>query len=159
MTPHQSDSSEQQAALDHIREAVGRELGIALNPERIALPGGASVQVNAASSDRSVFCELFARQGGLKGGQRHKIANDVLKLLTLQRSFPDARLVLAFGDPEAAAFATSGSWLAEAIRTWGVEVLVVTIDPDVRQRVRVAQERQRMVNRESDSGGTFDPAP
>ena len=35
------------------------------------------------SDDESVLVEVFAHQGQLKGGRRHKIAADALKLITL----------------------------------------------------------------------------
>ena len=38
------------------------------------------------------------------------------------------------------------SWLAEALRVWRVEVLVVVLDDDGRAGLRAAQARQVMVN-------------
>lgn len=38
------------------------------------------MDVDGVSAEPPVFVEVFAHQGPLKGGQRHKIAGDVLKL-------------------------------------------------------------------------------
>jgi hypothetical protein len=93
-----------------------------------------------------VLVEIFAHQGRLKGAQFHKVARDALKLITLRRSRPSARLIIAFGDPDAAGCVTGASWLAEALSTWEIEVLVVNLDDTVRAGLREAQVRQLMVN-------------
>jgi hypothetical protein len=38
---------------------------------------GASVDVDGVAEDGSVLVEVFAHQGPLKGGRRHKIATDI----------------------------------------------------------------------------------
>jgi hypothetical protein len=146
MAQHQSDSSEQRAAEDLIRAKVAAFLGKDLQPRTMALESGARVQVDAASDDESVFVEIFARQGALKGGQRHKVATDALKLITIGRSRPGADLVIAFADEQAAAYATKGTWMAEALTSWGVRVVVVELDEGARAGLRAAQVRQQMVN-------------
>ena len=82
----------------------------------------------------------------MKGSQPRKVAQDALKLITLRRAHPNARLVLEFGDEAAARSVLGRGWLAEAIRTWDVEVLVVNLGDEVRQQLATAQLRQRMVN-------------
>lgn len=143
---HASDSREQRQAEPLILEGVGRALGATLKPRTLRLPDGARIDVDGVAADESVLCEVFSRQGRLKGAQFHKVARDALKLITAARSRPDARLVLAFGDDEAASCVTGTSWLAEAIRTWGLEVIVVPLDDLVRDGLRAAQARQVMVN-------------
>jgi hypothetical protein len=106
----------------------------------------ARVDVDGVAPDESVLVEVFAHQGRLKGAQFHKVARDALKLITLRRSRNDSRLILAFGDADAAACVSGNSWLAEALRTWGIEVLDVDLDDEVRTGLRVAQARQVMVN-------------
>jgi len=96
--------------------------------------------------DESVLVEIFAHQGRLKGAQFHKVARDALKLITLGRSRPESRLIIAFGDTDAAACVSASSWLAEALRTWRIEVFVANLDADVRSGLRAAQARQIMVN-------------
>jgi hypothetical protein len=93
---------------------VGKEL----RSSTITLASGAKVQVDGADFGESVFVEIFADHGRLKGGQRHKVATDALKLITLGRSRPDAQLTIAFADEEAAAYATRGTWMAEALASW-----------------------------------------
>jgi hypothetical protein len=144
--PHQSDSSAQREAEPLIRRKVAEHVGKALSPAKLELEGGNLVHVDGASSDETVLVEIFAHQGPLKGGQRHKVAQDALKLITLGRSRPDAQLILAFADEDAASYASKGTWLAEALAMWGIAVLVVELDEAVRAGIRDAQLRQEMGN-------------
>lgn len=143
---HLSDSSEQRNAEPLILAGVSAELGLELKPRSLRLEGSTRVDIDGVARDESVFVEVFARQGRLKGAQFHKVARDALKLITLARARHNARLILAFGDQDAAACVTGGSWLAEALRTWGIEVFVVDLDGDVRNGLRAAQARQTMMN-------------
>ena len=142
----QSRSDEQRAAEEVIRDEVSRRLGVALVPKQLQLPGGARVDVDGVSPDEKVVVEIFAHQGGLRGGQFHKVARDALKLITLVRARPGTRTILGLASDAAAKAVSGRSWLAEALRTFDVEVLVVELPPDVRSGLVAAQHRQRMVN-------------
>jgi hypothetical protein len=128
MDAHASDSTAQSDAEPLILAAVAEQLGVTLAPRRLTLPGGATADVDGVAADESVLVEVFARQGALKGGQRGKIARDALKLITLGRHRPDARLILAPADEAAAKPLNAKSWLAEALGTFQIEVLVVDLD-------------------------------
>lgn len=78
MEAHASDSTAQSDAEPLILAAVADQLGVKLAPRRLALPGGATADVDGVAADESVLVEVFARQGALKGGQRGKIARDAL---------------------------------------------------------------------------------
>ena len=143
MTP--GDSGTQLAAEKVILAAVSDRIGVALAPASFKLPGGARVDVDGASADRSVLVECFARQTAMKEGQRRKIARDALKLITIAHSRPGTRLILALSSEAAARGLLGEAWLAEALRTWGVEVLAVDIDAEVTQSILDAQKGQMMV--------------
>ncbi len=146
---HASSSHEQVAAEAVILTEVGRALGCELSPGAVELADGVIVRIDGVSSDGLTLVEAFAHQGPLKGGQRGKIARDTLKLITVRRVRPDARAVLAFADEKAASFHSGTSWLAEAIRQWEVDVLVIELPAEVRANVEEAQQRQTMVNAEA----------
>ncbi len=141
-----SDSAVQRSAETVILAKVAEHFGTPLAPRTLTLKGGTRVQVDGAASDNSIFVEVFARQGALKGGQQKKVSQDALKLITIARAHPDGRLVLAFADGEAAVYAAPGTWVSEALATWGVTVLVVEIDDQLRADIKDAQVRQIMVN-------------
>jgi hypothetical protein len=136
--PHGSDSAAQRDAEAVIIKAISDQLGADLVPRRVDLPGGTWVEVDAA--DHTVFAEAIAHVGPMKGGQRRKVALDVLKLITVQRSHPGARLVLGFCDESAMSSLTG--WLGEAITILDIERRVVPLDPQLRERLLKAQARQ-----------------
>jgi hypothetical protein len=146
---YDSDSTVQREAEPLILAAVSQLVGQALSPKLVEFESGARVQVDGVDADESVFVEVFAHQGALKGGQQKKVSNDALKLITLGRSRPGARLIIAFADEAAAAYASKGTWVSQALATWGVEVVVVHPDQAIRDGISAAQVRQQMVNPEA----------
>jgi hypothetical protein len=143
---HRSSSIEQQDAEPVILAMVAEQIGTALTPARVELRGGSRVEVDGTDDSRTVFVEVYARQGALKGGQVKKVAQDILKLAMLGRNRPGARLVLVLASPEAARTVTGQGWLAEAVTEFGIEVLVAEIDASTREGLRDAQRRQVMIN-------------
>jgi hypothetical protein len=144
---HQSDSLTQREVETLIIAGLSSKIRRKLAKRKLTLPGGAQVEVNGVSRDESILAEVFAHQGPLKGGQFGKVARDTLKLITLRRRRSKARVILAFADPVPAAQVSGGkSWLAEAINTWKVEVVVVKLDQAARNRLLASQKTQRMVN-------------
>jgi hypothetical protein len=142
-----SESTAQRRAEGLILKAVAQEVGVPLQPQRLELESGAVVDVDGVAEDESVLVEIFAHQGQLKGGQRHKIAGDALKLITIARERnPPPLLLLAFGDPDILRFFAGKSWLAAAIDAWGIKIVVADLDITAREEIRVAQARQVMVN-------------
>jgi hypothetical protein len=153
---HHSDSTAQRDAEPIILAALSSELGVELEPRRLQLPSGAYCDVDGVSPDELVLVEAFARQSKLKGGQRGKIARDALKLMTLRECRPGARLILALADPNIVRSLTAKSWLAEALRTFNIQVLYVEIPADARDKIAAAEIRQVMVN--PDAGPAPEPA-
>ena len=137
---HASDSAVQREAELVILAALSEKLGVPLAKRRIDLPAGAWAEVDGAAPDLSVLAEAFARQGAMQGGQRRKLALDVLKLITIRRQHPDARLILAFCDQ--AAIASLVGWQAEAVHAWQVDTVVVDIPDELRARLVQVQAEQ-----------------
>lgn len=140
---HPSDSSVQLAAEAEIRLSLEGRLETRLAPATVLIDGTSPVKVDGVSEDETVFVEIFAHQGPLKGGQRHKIATDALKLITIGREHPAAQLVIAVTDETAAASLKSSTWLAAALRLWKIDVVVVPIKKDTRAQLLEAQVHQK----------------
>ena len=138
-------STEQQAAETVMRNTLAATLGIPLRSARIRLPSGAHVTVDALSDDPPVLAELWAHQGPPKGAQAKKVLADALKLHHLAGHLAIGhRLILGLADTAAARdFTTARTWYADALRTLHIEVLVIDLPSDLRDRVRAAQHRQR----------------
>ena len=141
-----SHSREQQSAEEPMRAGASAYFGTTLSARDLRLPAGALVRVDGVSAYPPVLVEIYAHQGPLKGSQPRKVAADALKLVTTQRLLmPGARLGLVLSDEVPAAQLRRG-WLGEALRAWGVEVVVVSLDAALRDGLTAAQQRQQMVN-------------
>lgn len=138
------DSREQRHAERVMLKLLSERLGVELRPRRIALDGGARVEVDGADDALSVLVEAWAHQGPPKVAQKHKVLADALKLLHVATTLPiTPRLVLCLCDPEAARhFTTARSWAAHALRGFAIEIVVVELPTDLKAAVRVAQQRQ-----------------
>ncbi len=142
--PHPSSSTVQQEVEATVLRALGEKLGSPLSQGHRVELGGSHMQPDGMTEDGSVVVEAFAHVGTLKGGQRHKVSTDALKLLAIRELHPDARLILAFVD-EKAVGSVSG-WKAETLRRNGIELLVVELDEADRALIEAAQAKQQMVN-------------
>lgn len=141
---HQSDSSAQRHAEAIVLAGVAQQLGIELT-QKVRLPlDAANVELDGASPDEAVLVEVFARIGKLKGGQLHKVSTDTLKLLALGETRPEAKLVLAFADQEAADSVVG--WRAAVLERNHVHKVVVALAEQERNVILAAQEKQKMVN-------------
>lgn len=141
---HASDAGVQIAAEATILAALGGAVGTPLIRGARFSVGAAHVRPDGVAADKSVFVEVFAHIGKLKGSQRHKVSTDALKLLAIRADHSDARLILAFGD-QAAAASVSG-WRAETLKANGIEIHVVDLSPDDRAKIEAAQAAQKMIN-------------
>lgn len=142
-TPAPGDSSEQREAEAVMIATLAREMGVELSPQRVDLPDGSYVNVDGASDDLSVLCEAWAHQGPPKSAQKMKVAVDAFKISHVARSLGTSpRLVLVFCDEHACKRFRGSGWLAGAIRSHGIEIKVVDIPDDLRDRLRQAQHRQ-----------------
>jgi len=145
-SPHKSDSSEQKAAEAAMLRALESKLGITFD-DKAKLQIDAGVQPDAIHNDSKTVVEVYARIGAVRGAQLHKIKGDILKLAFIGVRLGDQwRRILCFASKEAASYVSGTSWVAQAARKFGVEVVVVDIPAETRESVLKAQTRQRMVN-------------
>jgi hypothetical protein len=144
--PHPSTSTAQQDAELAMISKVAESLGVPLAPRRFHLPGGAYCDVDGAAVDESVLVEAYAHHGKMIGANKKKVTDDALKLVTLARTRPGVRLIVALADHIAAKTFLGSGWRAEALRAWQIEVLVIDLDEDSVARVQGAQAAQRMTN-------------
>ncbi|MCX6095039.1 MAG: hypothetical protein NTY63_09515 [Candidatus Bipolaricaulota bacterium] len=147
MANHVSDSSAQRAAEPFLIGALEHELGILFVPGRPEGGSAPGVKLDGFSSEHRVLAEAYARHGVLKPAQRHKVATDILKMIYVERVLGGTwRKCLCFADEAAAQSVQGDGWLAQTVRTFGVEVRVYPLPADVRDAVIAAQKRQVMVN-------------
>ncbi|MDA0167029.1 hypothetical protein OM076_42605 [Solirubrobacter ginsenosidimutans] len=117
-------------------------IGVPLSKQRVDLANGTWCEVDGVSADGNVLVEAFAHQGKMIGSQPKKVSEDAFKLVTIAKTRTAARLMIAFADDVAAQSFMGKSWKAEALRAWGIEVVVVELHGDIRAGISSAQVRQ-----------------
>lgn len=127
-----------------ILEAVAGQLGVTLRQGVEIKFGDAVMEVDGATEDESVLVEVFAHVGKLKGGQKHKVSTDALKLIALAESRPDAKLILAFADQEAAS--SIAGWKKAVLDDRGIDRMVAELSDDDMAALVAAQQGGNMVN-------------
>lgn len=105
------------------------------------------IQPDFYSEDESIIGEIFAHIGKPKKAQDNKIANDILKMLLLEKKTNKKyRKFIVVCDEEEQKKLQGLSALAESIRQFGVEILYIEIDENTRNQIIEAQKLQRMTN-------------
>jgi hypothetical protein len=146
MSKHLSDSSEQQTAEAYMLKSLEQSLGLRFDPNA-ELPLGIGVKLDAIDPTNKVIVEVYARVGEVKGGQKHKIKGDILKLALITKMLGEGwRSILCLASDEAAKYVQGASWVAVAAKEFNVEVIVVNLSPELHNNIISAQKRQRMVN-------------
>ncbi|MEU8153137.1 hypothetical protein AB0B94_05695 [Micromonospora sp. NPDC048986] len=138
-------SSVQRQAETAILDGLADLLGYKVIPARLHLAGGEYVDVDGVSHAPPTLVEAWAHQGPPKGGQKHKILADALKLIHVGRELGGHhQLILCFSDEQAArSFQPEArTWYAAALKAHHVDVLVVDLSAEWRERIRIAQQRQ-----------------
>ncbi len=138
-------SFEQREAERVMLDLLGQRIGRPLEPARITLTSGTRVEIDGADEERSVLVECWAHQGPPKGGQRHKVLADALKLTWIASTlYPRPELVLCMSDPLASApfQPTSTSWAARALQDLGIQIELIELPVETRIAVTAAQARQ-----------------
>ena len=148
MSKHPSESSRQMKLERRLVADVEDHLGVLLESQTIPLTTGGSVQVDGINEKKRILCEAFAHVGEVKSGQQRKLAQDILKLIAVERDRGRRwRKVVCVNDGPAFGLLAGRSWLAGVARLMGVEIHLGRISASSRARIAATQRRQRMVNR------------
>ena len=147
---HKSSSLEQQETEKHIFQMVEEILGVKLeNNKKIFLADNSFtyIQPDFYSESELIIGEIFAHIGKPKKAQDNKIANDILKMLLLEKiTGKHFRKIIVVCDEEEQKKLQGLSALAESIRQFGIEIMKIEIGDDLRNMILDAQKRQKMIN-------------
>ena len=145
-----SSSIEQMCAEEKIFSLVEKALNVPLekNPKLyLANNEYTYIQPDFYSAERCIIGEIFAHVGKPKKAQDNKIANDILKMLLLEKiSGKHYRKIIVVCDELEEKKLKGFSALSESIRQFGIEIMYMQIDEQLRQEIIKAQERQKMTN-------------
>ena len=150
MSIHKSSTLEQMQAEEHIFALTEQKLGFSLkkNPKIYLSDSVYSyIQPDFFSEEEKVIGEIFAHIGKPKVGQKHKIANDILKMLLFEEKQSEKyRKMIVVCDMEMYQYLHGESFLAESIRCFEVTVVYIEVDEKTQRDIALAQKRQKMVN-------------
>ena len=142
-----SNSIEQQMAKQIIFKKVQYWLNKDVKENAKILVGKTYMQPDFYSKEEGIIGEIFAHIGNPKKGQDNKIANDILKMLLLEKLEKRTyRKIIVVCDEQEMKKITGTSVLAECIRQFDIEVKMIDIETDLRTMLIAAQKRQRMTN-------------
>ena len=143
-----SSSHEQQNAEVYIASAVEEWIGCPLTRNaKVILADGVHIEPDLYSEKNKIICEIYAHIGSLKVGQQHKISQDILKMILLEKSKGTSyRKVIAVADDKVEKYLKGKSFIAESVRQFGVEIKKIDLSVELHNTISNAQERQNMIN-------------
>lgn len=147
---HKSSSEEQMIAEQYIFKAIEKRLQINLDHDRkiyLADNPFTYIQPDFYSEDDCIVGEIFSHIGKPKKAQNNKTANDILKMLLLEKvTGKKYRKIIVVCDEIEWKKLNGKSVLAETIRQFGIEIINIEIEDEMRNTILEAQKRQNMVN-------------
>jgi hypothetical protein len=147
---HKSSSHVQQKAEDVMFQKVRELLNVGLERnKKIYLADNAFtyMQPDFYSEEHRIVGEIFAHIGKPKKAQDNKIANDILKMLLLERTTGSQyRKILVVCDLDEKKKLQGQSVLAESIRQFNIEIMYVEVDAETQKQILAAQALQKMTN-------------
>ena len=143
-----SSSNEQQNAEVYIASVVEEWLGCSVaRNTKVVLADGVHIEPDLYSEKDKIICEIFAHIGSLKVGQQHKISQDILKMLLLEKSKSVTyRKVIVVADDKVEKYLNGNSFIAESIRQFGIEIKRINLSDELYNTISNAQARQTMIN-------------
>ncbi len=102
-----------------------------------------AIKVDGWSDNPPILVEVWSSAGTPLPAQRHKIANDALKLifLAMKRGRTHKKFIL-FADKEAQRPFISETWIASCLKEYGIKTEVIEIPPEkleglIKARIRL----------------------
>ena len=143
-----SKSDEQQKAENIIGNRVEEYLACPLKRnERVVLTEGVHIVPDLYSEKERIVGEIFAHIGSLKVGQQHKISQDILKMLLLEKvKGIKYRKMLVIVYDKIEEYLKGKSFIAESIRKFGIEIKRIDLLDETYNEIVNAQKRQVMTN-------------
>ena len=149
---HKSSSHVQQQAEDVLFDKLKELLNVEVekNPKILLSNQGLTyIRPDFYSAEHCVVGEIFAHIGKPKKAQDNKIANDILKMLLLEKvKGKQHRKIIVVCDDTEKKTLEGKSALAESIRQFGVKIMHIKIDSEMQKQILQAQARQKMTNAE-----------
>jgi hypothetical protein len=138
---HDSSSHENKAAEIAVIDVLRERPGLAtLRPKTVELATGIAINVDAVTDADDCFVEVLAHHGKLVGGQKRKVAMDILKLVAVHERYPDAQLLVALTGHQAAR--SVAGWVRFVAESNGIQIEAVELGQEWELRLEAARAKQ-----------------
>lgn len=143
-----SNSIEQKNAESFMASIVEEWLGCSVERNvKVYLGDGIHIEPDLYSEKNKIICEIYAHIGALKVGQKHKISQDILKMLLLEKSKgTEYKKVIVVADKKVEDYLNGKSFIAESVKQFGIKIKRINLSKEMCDSISSAQERQRMKN-------------
>jgi len=139
--PHDSSSHENAAAEVAVIELLRTRPGLeSLRPRTVELVAGVKINVDGVTDADDYFVEVLAHNGKLIGGQKRKVAMDILKLVAVHERYPGARLVVALTGHKAAT--SVAGWVRFVAESNGIQIEAIELGREWEVRLDAARAKQ-----------------
>lgn len=141
-----SNSTEQMKAEEYLSKEAEKWICCKLEKnKRVWIDECVHIEPDLYSEEQGIICEVFAHIGKLKNGQQHKISQDILKMILLEKCKRKTyRKVFIIADEQVEKYLKGQSFIAEAIRKFNIEVKRIELLSEIKDSVLNAQKRQVM---------------
>lgn len=141
--PHDSSSHENAAAELANMDLLGSRPGLSsLRPKTVELTAKVKINVDGVTEANVCFVEVLAHHGKLIGGQKRKVAMDILKLVAVRGRYPEANLIIALTGHEAAR--SVAGWVRFVAESNGIHVEGLELGPEWESRLDAARAKQTL---------------
>lgn len=144
---HPSDSNPQQIAEHEIIQKVSLLYKVQLEKRKLSIGTKQMIEIDGFNETNKVLCEAFAHIGELKPAQKNKVMADILKMLLIEKIYGgDWKKIIAFADNKTAHLFQCATLYGKVVKTFGIDIQIVKLEPETCNKVQLAQKRQRMIN-------------
>lgn len=148
---HKSDSKTQRDSEKIILSCMESIMNLkegSLVSEKIRLNDKVFIEIDGFHEEEGIMVEVFSRIGKPKPAHYEKIANDILKLVMVEKLHETKyRKILAVCDDSVEKYLLGNSWKAHAVKVFDFEVMNVKIPDELKSEIMNAQELQNQGNK------------
>ena len=113
-----------------------------MRPKTIELATSVKINVDGVTDADDYFVEVLAHHGKLIGGQKRKVAMDILKLVAVHERYPEAHLLVALTGHKAAT--SVAGWVRFVAESKGIQVEGVELGREWDLRLDAARAKQTL---------------
>lgn len=109
--------------------------------------GQVNIQLDIYSEEYKIIGEIYSRIGRAVSAQSNKIKGDILKMLLVEKiNGINYRKLIVVNDDKLYNQLQGNSWLAEAVRQYEIETILVPLPEEKCKSIIEAQLRQNLIN-------------